>query len=328
MSRPRIRIGEATTDFERELLGSWEHERPPVSSRRKTLALVGSGVAVGATSTTVASGAIGGALAPAAAPKAASLGVVVIAKWIVAGSVVAAGVVTAAPYVSRAIPRSTTVTAPSAVVMAAPAPPSLPGQRSLGAPGGNPVAPVAAVSPPSEVPAVPAVLPVPPAPAVGARAQGPDALKGIGPAVPAAAGARVAASRVAAPVAASEPAPAPAPAPEAPAAAAPDVSPSPAVADTRPLGSLGDQVASLDTARSALASGHPLVALRAVDDYDARFPGGMLSQEAAVVRIDALERLGRREEAASIGQRFIESHPASPYAAKVRQLLTQPPAEP
>ena len=326
MSRPRIRIDEATTDFERELLGSWEHERPPFASRRRTLALVGSGVAVGATSTTVATGAIGGALAPAAAPKAASIGAVVIAKWVVAGSVVAAGVVTAGPYVSRAIiPRSATVTAPSALV-AEPVAPSAGGRRAIGTLGGNAVAPVADVPPPSEVP--PAVA-VPPAPAEVARAQGPDAVKAIAPAVPAVAGARAVASRgVPAPELAPAPAPETAPARESTAAAATDVAPSPAAAEARPSGSLGDQVASLDTARSALAAGHPQLALRAVDDYDARFPGGMLSQEAAVVRIDALERLGRRDEAAAIGQRFIESHPASPYAAKVRQLLAQPPAEP
>ncbi len=38
-------------------------------------------------------------------------------------------------------------------------------------------------------------------------------------------------------------------------------------------------------------------ALRALDDYRARFPGGVLASEAAVARIDALLLLGRRGEA-------------------------------
>jgi hypothetical protein len=84
---------------------------------------------------------------------------------------------------------------------------------------------------------------------------------------------------------------------------------------------LGEQVASLDRAERALAAGDAAEALRLADDYDRRFPTGSLLQEATVVRVEALLKLGHRDEAARVGRTFLASHPSSPYAAKIRRRL-------
>jgi outer membrane protein assembly factor BamD (BamD/ComL family) len=61
--------------------------------------------------------------------------------------------------------------------------------------------------------------------------------------------------------------------------------------------------------------------VRLIDDYEARFPGGSLAQEATVLRIEALASQGDRQGASALGDRFVAEHPTSPYAARVRQLL-------
>jgi hypothetical protein len=84
---------------------------------------------------------------------------------------------------------------------------------------------------------------------------------------------------------------------------------------------LGEQVALVDQARSALGASDAAGALRLADEYDARFPGGALAQEVTGLRVEALLRLGRRSEATSIGERFVAAHPRSPAAARIRRLL-------
>jgi TolA-binding protein len=96
MSEPtRLLAGEAS-DFEKELLGSWDAEQPSDASRAKVLALVGVGAgtaAVGAAAVKIAGGA--GSLAP----KAAAVGTAAIAKWALVGAVSVAAVGAAAGYV-------------------------------------------------------------------------------------------------------------------------------------------------------------------------------------------------------------------------------------
>jgi outer membrane protein assembly factor BamD (BamD/ComL family) len=58
-----------------------------------------------------------------------------------------------------------------------------------------------------------------------------------------------------------------------------------------------------------------------VDEYDAQFPDGMLSQEATVLRVEALVKEGDRSAAVGVGQRFLAAHPTSPHALRVKQLI-------
>jgi hypothetical protein len=112
---------------------------------------------------------------------------------------------------------------------------------------------------------------------------------------------------------------APAPVPEPTLAVAP--SPTAAVVESpAPQPSLAKELAVLDEARKALGS-DPARALALVDQHDKGFPGGALGQEATVLRIDALARLGRTGEAKTLAQTFVAAHPDSPNAARVRKII-------
>jgi hypothetical protein len=84
---------------------------------------------------------------------------------------------------------------------------------------------------------------------------------------------------------------------------------------------LAEQVAALDRARSALDAHDSAKARKLVDAYEAEYPGGAFTQEAEVVRIEALSRDGNRAEAERAGKRFLATYPKSPHAARVRTLL-------
>ncbi|MDI1451324.1 hypothetical protein [Polyangium sp. 6x1] len=82
---------------------------------------------------------------------------------------------------------------------------------------------------------------------------------------------------------------------------------------------LAAELQALRIAREALASGDGPRALGALDDYAARFPRGHLALEAEVLRIEALSRAGDAS-AADRARRFLEAHPQSPYAERLRPL--------
>jgi hypothetical protein len=85
--------------------------------------------------------------------------------------------------------------------------------------------------------------------------------------------------------------------------------------------SLAAELASLERARAALAAGRATDALALLDDHAARFPRGVLSTEAVVLRIDALLRAGRRANADALARQFLAANPTSPYAPRVRSLI-------
>jgi hypothetical protein len=85
--------------------------------------------------------------------------------------------------------------------------------------------------------------------------------------------------------------------------------------------SLAEEVAAIKSAKGALASGNAAQALRELDAYKLHFPRGRLSQEATVVRIEALINSGSQAAAATLADRFLAAHPDSPYSARVRTLV-------
>jgi len=84
---------------------------------------------------------------------------------------------------------------------------------------------------------------------------------------------------------------------------------------------LAEQVAAVDRARAALDGHDGAKARKLVDAYEAEYPGGAFTQEAEVVRIEALTRDGNRAEAERAGKRFLATYPKSPHAPRVRALL-------
>jgi outer membrane protein assembly factor BamD (BamD/ComL family) len=63
--------------------------------------------------------------------------------------------------------------------------------------------------------------------------------------------------------------------------------------------------------------------LAALDDYQRRFPRGVLQQEAAMLRIEALLARGDKATARRLSQRFLEQYPRSALAARVKNLLEE-----
>jgi TolA-binding protein len=140
MSDPRRLLGGDASDFEKELLRSWDAEQPSPAARGRVLAAIG----VGAGVATAAAAKVGAAAGSSIAPKAAAtVGGLAVAKWAaLAIGVLAVGGATVG-YVRHSAQvreqRATTVAlAPSAL----PAPPTV--DRAVAqadAPDGNAVSP-------------------------------------------------------------------------------------------------------------------------------------------------------------------------------------------
>jgi len=80
------------------------------------------------------------------------------------------------------------------------------------------------------------------------------------------------------------------------------------------------EVALLQSAQDALAA-NPLVALSLANHHAARFPRGTLAQEREVIAVEALLRLGRRDEARARAYRFYRAFPRSAHRARIEELL-------
>jgi hypothetical protein len=75
------------TDFEKELLGSWDAEQPSDEARQRILAIAGLGVGVAGTAAAVAK--VGAVAGGSIAPKAGVVGTAAIVKWLIAGAIAA-----------------------------------------------------------------------------------------------------------------------------------------------------------------------------------------------------------------------------------------------
>ncbi|HEX3593879.1 MAG TPA: hypothetical protein VHU80_02225 [Polyangiaceae bacterium] len=85
--------------------------------------------------------------------------------------------------------------------------------------------------------------------------------------------------------------------------------------------SLSDEIDVLDRARRALASHDPGGALRLLDAHDSDFPAPRLSQEATVLRVEALFASGRGNEGRRLGELLLRDEPSSAHAKRIRSLL-------
>jgi hypothetical protein len=108
------------------------------------------------------------------------------------------------------------------------------------------------------------------------------------------------------------------PTPAAPIADDVPVAPPPVPSDA--ASRLREEAALVQRAERLLAS-DPSGALRLTEERRRRFPRGALDQEAEVVAIDALLRLGRRSEATTRAGTFEAAHAGSLHARRIRRLL-------
>jgi outer membrane protein assembly factor BamD (BamD/ComL family) len=87
---------------------------------------------------------------------------------------------------------------------------------------------------------------------------------------------------------------------------------------------LRDQIAFIDTARSDLAAGADRHALDTLRRYQERYPTGSFRPEATALRVEALVKLGRQEEARALAERFVAEHRGSLLAKRVSELAGLP----
>ncbi len=97
--------------------------------------------------------------------------------------------------------------------------------------------------------------------------------------------------------------------------------PAPTPSSTRPStkvrsGTVADELALIEQARSALAKGRPAVALRVLAGHRRSFPRGAFVEEAAALRASALCKAGRIDDARSAAARFRTRWPGSVHAAR------------
>jgi hypothetical protein len=127
---------------------------------------------------------------------------------------------------------------------------------------------------------------------------------------------------------------APAPSPTASTSATPTASapPPPAVTTTAaapaPTSSVSAEIALLQDAQTALASGNASRALALLDDHARRFPTGALGEERDAERIFALCALGRAGDAHAWAGHFLAAYPRSLYAARIKSSCAAPVATP
>jgi hypothetical protein len=80
------------------------------------------------------------------------------------------------------------------------------------------------------------------------------------------------------------------------------------------------EIALVDAARSAVATGADARALALLHRYDSSYRAGTFRPEAAALRIEALDHLGRTAQARTLAERFIAAHPDSPLADRVARV--------
>jgi hypothetical protein len=92
---------------------------------------------------------------------------------------------------------------------------------------------------------------------------------------------------------------------------------------------LSNELGALKQIRQALRNGDGGAALVLLDRYDGGEYGSSLALEASVLRIEALDAVGRRSEAEALARRFVRDNPDSPLAERAQRWLDRTePAQP
>jgi len=85
--------------------------------------------------------------------------------------------------------------------------------------------------------------------------------------------------------------------------------------------SIADEMRVLDEARRALSAGDGAGTIHALDAYRKQFPRGSFSQEAVLLRIQALVQVGDHAAARALAQRFRDRNPNSPHLRRIESIL-------
>jgi hypothetical protein len=88
--------------------------------------------------------------------------------------------------------------------------------------------------------------------------------------------------------------------------------------------SIGLEIEKLDGVRRALRANTPAEALRLLEVYDREHAGGVLAQEAVLLRIEALSASGNTAAARSVAERFLKDNPKTPHRRRISTLVGLP----
>lgn len=95
----------------------------------------------------------------------------------------------------------------------------------------------------------------------------------------------------------------------------------PAATTMAAVDTLAEEIALVEAARVAL-KGSPETALATVGEFYRKYPVSRVRDEADVVRIEALARLGHAADAENAAREFLSTRPQSPYASRVQKALS------
>lgn len=84
---------------------------------------------------------------------------------------------------------------------------------------------------------------------------------------------------------------------------------------------LAREIAKVEAARTSLKAGDARSTLTTLDEYDREFPTGAFAVEISVLRIEALARAGRTDEARHLGSEFLTTHRHGAFARRVAITL-------
>jgi hypothetical protein len=65
----------------------------------------------------------------------------------------------------------------------------------------------------------------------------------------------------------------------------------------------------------------PRAALEVTDEHARSYPGGAFAEEREALAIDALRRLGRRQELQARARAFLQRYPTSPHRERIEAWL-------
>ena len=83
---------------------------------------------------------------------------------------------------------------------------------------------------------------------------------------------------------------------------------------------MGEQIALMDAARTALLGGANNRALLLLRQYQSKYPGGSFRPEAAALKIETLAKLGRSAEARALAERFPAEYGQGALADRVSRF--------
>lgn len=84
---------------------------------------------------------------------------------------------------------------------------------------------------------------------------------------------------------------------------------------------LSKELGAIKQIRQALRNRDGSAALALLERYDSGEYGSSLSLEASVLRVEALDAVGRRAEAEALARRFVRDNPDSPLAERAQRFL-------